>query len=168
MPAKLHANMPPNDPMSDRTPGVNVSRANWRMRFLAALDESISTPASLYVMPILPARGGKVRNLVQHRLNPLESAYGFRQSYFRHVLLFLQARFPQVELTIFSLRVAHHIDEIDRVLAGVARVTELAALAADRFDQAGQAQVRQRIGLDVLRDFFDGVAGGDQFLLRRR
>src|SRR5438874_10490761 len=52
IPAKLQANIPPNDPMSERTPGVKVSRASFRIRFLAALDFSMSTPASLYVMAI--------------------------------------------------------------------------------------------------------------------
>src|SRR5215831_4928336 len=52
MPAKLQANMPPNEPISERTPGVKVSRASCRIRFFAALDASISTPASLYVMVI--------------------------------------------------------------------------------------------------------------------
>src|SRR5262249_15433334 len=52
MPAKLQANIPPNEPISERTPGVKVSRASCRMRFFAALDTSISTPASLYVILI--------------------------------------------------------------------------------------------------------------------
>src|SRR6202521_4759524 len=94
MPAKLQANMPPNDPMSERTPGVKVSRASFRMRFLATFDFSMSTPASLYVIAI----------------------YSFR--------LFLQTGFPQFELPVFNLVVRHRVHELDRILPGITRGAE--------------------------------------------
>ena len=40
-------NRPPNDPRSDRTPGVKVPRASRLMRRTTSLPASMSTPARL-------------------------------------------------------------------------------------------------------------------------
>ena len=45
---KLHANMPPNAPMSERTPGVNVLRARSRNRFFAPVGR-INIDAGVFV-----------------------------------------------------------------------------------------------------------------------
>ena len=42
-------NSPPNDPISDSTPGVNVERASARMRRTVSLPASMSTPDALVV-----------------------------------------------------------------------------------------------------------------------
>ena len=46
-PPPPRVNSPPNDPISERTPGVNVERAIDLMRRTVSLPASMSTPAAL-------------------------------------------------------------------------------------------------------------------------
>src|SRR5439155_5422045 len=80
----------------------------------------------------------------------------------------LQTRFPQIELTILGLIIRCHVDEIDWILARIAGRAELAAFPGDGAYQARQAEICQRIGFNVLRNFFDRVTGLNQLFLRRR
>src|SRR6266705_306195 len=50
-PAAVRSYRPPNDPISVRTPFLKVPRAISRMRWMARILASMSTPASLYVSP---------------------------------------------------------------------------------------------------------------------
>src|SRR5262249_9772243 len=54
------------------------------------------------------------------------------------------------------------------VVAGEARVAELARVATRRLQHALQREVAERIRADVAPDLVDGVAGPDQLLPRRR
>ena len=85
--------------------------------------------------------------------------------FIRYAHLFLQARFPQIQLPVFRFRIGHRVTEIDRILAGVAGGTKVISFSADGSDQALEAQITQGVRLNVLSGIFlYRMTRGDQFL----
>src|SRR5262245_20221348 len=61
-------NIPPNAPISDSTPGVNVARAMLLMRRTASSPDSMSTPDCLYSMSLTACRRSDVVRISELQL----------------------------------------------------------------------------------------------------
>src|SRR5204862_8013361 len=75
---------------------------------------------------------------------------------------------PKIELPIFFfVGIRQGLRKVERVFSGIACSAEFVGFGTDGAEQSGQAQIRERIGLNVFAYILNRPARRDQFLLCR-